>query len=173
MEPDPQAPRSESPDTAPVVLPSGRLEGRELFRRAVRDALACAADQGWHELILSDASFEDWPLGESAVVAEADPAGAPLRRHDDAARAVCELAPDLEPPDRLPWLPQRRSAGNPQRDLEPRLVPATPGRGALHDCVWGRPAAPRSFTQHARRMVAAQRTSISSHHAGPLSRYII
>ncbi|MDP2065253.1 MAG: hypothetical protein Q8K38_04705 [Burkholderiaceae bacterium] len=69
MEPDPQAPRPDNPDTAPVVLPAGRLEGRELFRQAVRDALASAAAQGWHEIMLSDASFEDWPLGEQAVVA--------------------------------------------------------------------------------------------------------
>jgi hypothetical protein len=34
----------------------------------VRDALAAAAREGWRELILSDASFEDWPLGERSVV---------------------------------------------------------------------------------------------------------
>jgi len=49
------------------VLPSGRFEGREAFRQLVRDALACAARQGWRELILCDADFSDWPLGERAV----------------------------------------------------------------------------------------------------------
>ena len=50
-------------------LPSGRRAGRNEFRQLVRDALACAAREGWHEIILSDASFEDWPLGEREVVA--------------------------------------------------------------------------------------------------------
>jgi hypothetical protein len=49
-------------------LPHGRFEGREDFRQLVRDALAAAAREGWRELILSDASFEDWPLGERSVV---------------------------------------------------------------------------------------------------------
>lgn len=49
------------------TLPQGRFEGREAFARMVRDALACAAAEGWRELILSDASFADWPLGERAV----------------------------------------------------------------------------------------------------------
>jgi len=51
----------------PASLPEGRFAGREAFRQLVRDALACAARDGWHEIILSDASFEDWPLGERAV----------------------------------------------------------------------------------------------------------
>ena len=51
----------------PQPLPSGRFEGREEFRQLIRDALATAAREGWRELILSDASFEDWPLGERAV----------------------------------------------------------------------------------------------------------
>ena len=52
------------PDTG---LPSRRFEGREEFRQLVRDALAAAAREGWHEIVLSDASFDDWPLGERAV----------------------------------------------------------------------------------------------------------
>ena len=57
-------------DQAPVppALPHGRFEGREAFRQNVRDALACAAREGWREIILSDADFHDWPLGERAVV---------------------------------------------------------------------------------------------------------
>jgi hypothetical protein len=48
-------------------LPEGRFEGREAFRQLVRDALAAAAREGWREIILSDADFGDWPLGERAV----------------------------------------------------------------------------------------------------------
>ena len=53
--------------TASQDLPEGRFEGREAFAQRVRDALAAAAREGWPELIFSDASFEDWPLGERAV----------------------------------------------------------------------------------------------------------
>jgi len=47
--------------------PAGRFAGREAFQQLVRDALARAAREGWREIILSDADFEDWPLGERAV----------------------------------------------------------------------------------------------------------
>lgn len=50
-----------------AVLPAGRFAGREAFQQLVRDALACAAREGWRELILCDADFSDWPLGERAV----------------------------------------------------------------------------------------------------------
>ena len=48
-------------------LPCGRFEGREAFQQRVRDALQCAAREDWPELLLSDANFHDWPLGERAV----------------------------------------------------------------------------------------------------------
>jgi hypothetical protein len=51
----------------PAALPQGRLEGRSTFVQAVRDALQTAARDGWNELILCDANFADWPLGERAV----------------------------------------------------------------------------------------------------------
>ena len=54
-------------ETAAQPLPSGRFEGRDAFRQLVRDALATAAREGWRELILSDATFAEWPLGELAV----------------------------------------------------------------------------------------------------------
>jgi hypothetical protein len=57
-------------DSALPALPQGRLEGRSAFVQAVRDALQIAAQEGWNELILCDANFADWPLGER-VVAEA------------------------------------------------------------------------------------------------------
>ena len=55
---------ADAADAFPAV---GRFAGREEFRQRVRDALACAARDGWPQIILSDATFEDWPLGESAV----------------------------------------------------------------------------------------------------------
>ena len=58
---------SEAQTPPPPALPSGRFEGREAFRQLVRDALAAAAREGWREIILSDASFLEWPLGERAV----------------------------------------------------------------------------------------------------------
>lgn len=48
--------------------PAGRFAGREPFRELVRRALAQAAREGWREIVLSDADFTDWPLGERAVV---------------------------------------------------------------------------------------------------------
>lgn len=58
MPPDPQT-------SGP--LPDGRFEGLVAFQQLVRDALAGAAQRGWRELVISDASFEDWPLHERAV----------------------------------------------------------------------------------------------------------
>ena len=52
----------------PVPLESGRFVGREAFRRQLRDSLQSAARQGWTQLILCDASFEDWPLNEKLAV---------------------------------------------------------------------------------------------------------
>src|SRR4051812_23478037 len=54
-------------EAGPPALPSGRFEGREAFRQLVRDALACAAREGWREIILCDADFSEWPLGEREV----------------------------------------------------------------------------------------------------------
>jgi hypothetical protein len=54
-------------DPQHAKLPSGRFSGRTEFQQLVRDALACAARDGWRELILSDPDFSDWPLGERAV----------------------------------------------------------------------------------------------------------
>lgn len=49
-------------------LPSGRFSGRAAFEQLVRDALACAAREGWKEIILSDATYLDWPLRERSVL---------------------------------------------------------------------------------------------------------
>ncbi len=50
-------------------LPAGPFIGRESFRCLVRQSFAAAAKGGWHELLISDADFADWPLGEPAVAA--------------------------------------------------------------------------------------------------------
>ncbi|MCE1193133.1 MAG: hypothetical protein LWW96_13380 [Acidovorax sp.] len=49
-------------------LPVGRFSGRDAFVQLVRDALATAAREGWKEIVISDANFHDWPLGERSVM---------------------------------------------------------------------------------------------------------
>ena len=51
-----------------MQLHDGPFSGRLDFQKIVRDALAAAASEGWREIILCDPSFEDWPLGERAVL---------------------------------------------------------------------------------------------------------
>lgn len=52
----------------PAPLPAdGRFAGREAFADLVRTAFAAANTQGWQEIIVCDANFEDWPLGERSV----------------------------------------------------------------------------------------------------------
>lgn len=53
---------------APSGLPAGRFSGHGAFAQLVRDALAQAALDGWREIVLCDASFEDWPLRERSLV---------------------------------------------------------------------------------------------------------
>lgn len=52
----------------PPPMESGRFVGREAFRQQLRDSLQGAAREGWSQLILCDAGFEDWPLNEKSVV---------------------------------------------------------------------------------------------------------
>lgn len=54
--------------TSIEALPVGRFSGREAFQQLVRDTFAVAAIEGWKEIILADANFDDWPLRERAVV---------------------------------------------------------------------------------------------------------
>lgn len=55
-----------TPPTLPVLL-EGRFGGPGEFSALIRLAFATAAARGWREIILSDSSFDDWPLGERAV----------------------------------------------------------------------------------------------------------
>lgn len=59
----------DSPDTAAsaLALPEGRFSGRTEFIDLIRQAFGAAARQGLREIIICDADFEDWPLGERAV----------------------------------------------------------------------------------------------------------
>jgi hypothetical protein len=84
---------TEDGSAAAGALPTGRFAGRKAFQQLVRDALACAAREGWREIILSDANFEDWPLAERAVVESLEAWSATgrhcsllARRYDDVVR---------------------------------------------------------------------------------------
>lgn len=58
------------PQDAPLTtLPEGRLSGRIAFVDVIRQALAAAALEGWPRMVLCDADFADWPLGERDVIA--------------------------------------------------------------------------------------------------------
>ena len=58
----------EMTDAPRAALPSRRFEGIDDFRQLIRDALAAASEEGWREIILCDGSFDEWPLGERAVL---------------------------------------------------------------------------------------------------------
>jgi len=51
-----------------MAMLEGLFAGRDVFRQNVRYILALAVEQGSAEIILSDANFNDWPLGEMSVV---------------------------------------------------------------------------------------------------------
>jgi hypothetical protein len=54
-------------ETLDGLLPA-TFSGPNEFAKAIRAALACAAREGWPSMVWSDASFEDWPLGERVVI---------------------------------------------------------------------------------------------------------
>jgi hypothetical protein len=56
-------------DEVQPALPAGRFSGRSEFTELVLGAFTAAAAQGWHEMIWCDDDFDDWPLGERAVIA--------------------------------------------------------------------------------------------------------
>ena len=77
--------------SASRALLQGRFEGRAQFQQAVRDALHAAALEGWQDIVLSDASFEDWPLGERAVCDDLQAWSRPGRRFVMLASRYDEL----------------------------------------------------------------------------------
>ena len=59
---------------APAALPSGRFTGREAFQQLVRDALACAAREGWREIVMCDSDFADRDMSRTMTsVADTSP----------------------------------------------------------------------------------------------------
>lgn len=54
-------------DIGDAVALKGTFSGPTAFAQMVRAALARAAHEGWQAMVWSDASFEEWPLGERAV----------------------------------------------------------------------------------------------------------
>lgn len=58
----------EEPNSPLFTLPDGRFSGLAEFSELIRQAFSVAAAQGWREIIVCDADFGDWPLGERAVV---------------------------------------------------------------------------------------------------------
>lgn len=61
-------PETPAPGAALAPLAQGAFAGPGAFADGVRNALAHAAQEGWVEMVWSDATFEDWPLCEKAVV---------------------------------------------------------------------------------------------------------
>lgn len=53
--------------TPPEIQATLRFAGRSEFQQLLRDMLGSAAQQGWNELMVSDPTFADWPLGEREV----------------------------------------------------------------------------------------------------------
>lgn len=45
----------------------GPFSGPKAFAQTIRAALARAAQEGWPAMVWSDATFEEWPLGERVV----------------------------------------------------------------------------------------------------------
>ncbi len=57
------------PESPLPALPEGRFNGRSEFTDLIRRAFATAAAEGWREIIICDADFADWPLGERELTA--------------------------------------------------------------------------------------------------------
>lgn len=56
------------PEAESTALPAGLFSGRVAFRARLRQLIACAAHERWRRMVLCDADFADWPLGERALV---------------------------------------------------------------------------------------------------------
>lgn len=54
--------------SAPAWPAEGRFEGRKAFQEHLRELLLAASAGGCPDLVLCDPSFDDWPLGERALM---------------------------------------------------------------------------------------------------------
>ena len=54
----------------PQALATGQFSGPAEFTAIVRSAIACAAREGWKQMVWSDPNFEDWPLRDKAVAGD-------------------------------------------------------------------------------------------------------
>ena len=54
--------------TEDATLPEGAFDGRAAFQSQLHAALDAAAREGWRELVFSDPTFADWPLGERTSI---------------------------------------------------------------------------------------------------------
>lgn len=63
---------SDVPAPPASTLPEGRGSGRLDFEAGIRSGLAAAAAQGWNSIVLCDADFSDWPLGERSAITALD-----------------------------------------------------------------------------------------------------
>ena len=78
------------PPSSPLL--QGRFAGRSEFADLVRQAFAVAADQGWREIIICDANFEDWPLGERVVAQSLNDWAASGRKFTMLAQDYAEVS---------------------------------------------------------------------------------
>ena len=65
----PTAPPDDPGATRDGALPEGPFDGRRAFHVLLHAALEAAAREGWRQIVLSDPTFADWPLGERATAA--------------------------------------------------------------------------------------------------------
>ena len=102
----------------PVTWPEGRFQGRGAFAGLVRQTVALLAREPCSLVVFCDEDFDDWPLGERAVV-EA------LHAWAGRGRAVRWLARDFSPVRQLhPRLVQWRATWS--HIVEARACPAPP-----------------------------------------------
>jgi hypothetical protein len=162
------------PSTVPE-LPSGRFSGRDAFQQLVRDALACAAREGWRHIILADSDFADWPLGERAVI-ESLQAWAKggrrctllARRYDEVLRRHARFVTW-----RGTWshiIDARRCAAADAQELPSAIW--SPG-WVLQRLHRGRARAPAGPARAVAGMAATEFAVVCSQHSGALSRRVL
>ena len=54
--------------TEGIRPPEDAFDGRIAFHAQLRTALDAAAQEGWREMVFSDPTFADWPLGECSSI---------------------------------------------------------------------------------------------------------